>query len=68
MSSETAPWGWSLVLLGIVFKIFFTGRLGILSTMIYVAMGWLLLVGGRSFFAVVPTSVAVPVILPANLS
>jgi len=40
---------WSLVLLGIAFKIFFTGRLAILSTIIYIAMGWLLLVGAEGF-------------------
>ena len=50
---------WSLVLLGIVFKIFFTGRLAILSTIIYIAMGWLLLVGGRRFFVAFPTPVLV---------
>jgi len=50
---------WSLVLLGIIFKIFFTGRLNILSTMIYIAMGWLLLVGGRRFFIAFPTPVLI---------
>ena len=50
---------WSLVLFGIVFKIFFTGRLAILSTVIYIAMGWLLLVGGRKFFEAFPTPVLV---------
>jgi hemolysin III len=32
---------WSLALSGIVFKLFFTGRFKLLSTLIYVAMGWL---------------------------
>jgi len=32
---------WSLALLGIVFKLFFTGRFKLLSTLVYVAMGWL---------------------------
>ena len=48
---------WSLVLLGIVFKIFFTGRLAVFSISVYIAMGWLLLVGGRRFFIVFPTPV-----------
>lgn len=45
------PWGWSLfaviwslALVGIVFKLFFTGRFKLLSTSIYVAMGWLAIV------------------------
>lgn len=44
-------WGWSLfatiwvlALAGVVFKLFFTGRFKRLSTLIYVAMGWLVLV------------------------
>lgn len=32
---------WGLAFLGIVFKLFFTGRLKVLSTTTYVAMGWL---------------------------
>jgi hemolysin III len=32
---------WTLAALGIAFKLFFTGRLRLLSTAIYVAMGWL---------------------------
>ena len=58
---------WSLVLLGIVFKIFFTGRLAVLSTIIYIAMGWLLLVGGRRFFVVFPTPVLVLVMVGGAL-
>ena len=45
------PWGWSLfgaiwtlAAAGIVFKLFFTGRFRLLSTLIYVAMGWLVMV------------------------
>lgn len=44
-------WGWSLfgviwgmAVAGIVFKLFFTGRFRLLSTAIYVGMGWLVLV------------------------
>lgn len=33
---------WSVALIGIVFKIFFTGRFNYLSTILYVAMGWLI--------------------------
>ena len=44
-------WGWSLfgviwglTLIGIVFKIFFTGRFNVLSAVIYVLMGWLIVI------------------------
>lgn len=45
------PWGWglfaaiwTLALAGVVFKLFFTGRFKLLSTGIYIAMGWLVVV------------------------
>ncbi len=44
-------WGWSLfaviwtlAVAGVVFKLFFTGRFKLASTLIYIAMGWLVLV------------------------
>ncbi|MBI5282362.1 MAG: hemolysin III family protein [Candidatus Solibacter usitatus] len=44
-------WGWSLfgavwglAVLGVVFKVFFTGRLHVLSTAAYVLMGWMAVV------------------------
>ena len=44
-------WGWSLfgviwglAAAGIVFKLFFTGRFRLLSTAVYIAMGWLALI------------------------
>lgn len=38
---------WSLALAGVVFKLFFTGRFKLVSTLVYVAMGWLVLVAIR---------------------
>jgi hemolysin III len=45
------PWGWSLfgviwglAIAGVVFKMFFTGRFDKLSLLIYVLMGWLILI------------------------
>jgi hemolysin III len=35
---------WSLAIMGIVFKLFFTGRFKLVSTLIYLAMGWLIIV------------------------
>lgn len=52
------PWGWglfaaiwTLALAGVVFKLFHTGRFRRLSTLIYVAMGWLVLVAIRPVLA-----------------
>ena len=46
------PWGWSIfgvvwgmALTGIIFKLFFTGRFDKLSTVAYVIMGWIAVVG-----------------------
>ncbi|MBN1476858.1 hemolysin III family protein [Candidatus Sumerlaeota bacterium] len=54
-------WGWSLfgviwglAVLGILFKIFLTGQYAKLSVLIYIAMGWIVLIALR------PTIVAVP--------
>ncbi len=45
------PWGWglfiaiwTLAVFGVVFKLFYTGRFKLLSTIIYIAMGWLVVV------------------------
>lgn len=51
------PWGWSLfgviwglALAGIIFKIAFIGRFSLLSTLIYIAMGWLVVVAAVPMF------------------
>lgn len=33
---------WSIALIGIILKLFFTGRFDIISTILYVAMGWII--------------------------
>lgn len=45
------PWGWglfaaiwTLAIAGVVFKLFYTGQFKLLSTLIYIAMGWLVVV------------------------
>jgi len=50
---------WSLVVIGIVFKLLYTGRFKVFSTLVYIAMGCLLFVGGKTFFVVLPTLVSV---------
>ena len=53
-------WGWSLfgviwglAIGGVVFKLFFAGRFPYLSTALYVAMGWLVLIAARPLAAAV---------------
>lgn len=54
---------WSLTLLGIFFKIFFLERFEIISLIIYVAMGWILLIGGKRFFSDMPSNVITFIII-----
>ena len=55
------PWGWSLfciiwalALCGVVFKLRFTGRFKLVSTLIYVGMGWI------AIFALTPLTKSLP--------
>ena len=55
------PWGWSLfgvvwalAVAGIVLKLFFTGRFRLLSTLIYLFMGWLALAAFKPLVAALP--------------
>ncbi len=50
---------WGLTLLGIIFKLRFTGRFNIVSVIIYLAMGWIMVVGGRRFFTHLPVPVLI---------
>lgn len=59
--SLRGSWGWTLfglvwglAIAGIVFKVFFTGRLNALSTAVYVLMGWLAVVAARPIIEAVP--------------
>lgn len=54
-------WGWSLfaivwglAILGIIFKLFFVHRFQIFSTIIYLLMGWLIVVAFRPLIANIP--------------
>ena len=58
---------WSLTVLGTFFKIFFTGRFELVSIIIYVAMGWILVTGGKLFFTSLPTNVLVFILIGAGL-
>ena len=58
---------WGLTILGIFFKTYFTGKLEILSTIIYILMGWIMIVGGRRFFDAVPSEVFVFIVIGGGL-
>jgi hemolysin III len=45
---------WTLAVVGVVFKCFFTGRLGILSTTVYIGMGWIAVVAIRPLLHALP--------------
>jgi hemolysin III len=38
---------WALAVFGVIFKLFYTGRFERLSTVIYVAMGWLIMIAAK---------------------
>lgn len=46
---------WSLAVAGIIFKVFFTGHLGALSTAVYILMGWLCVIALKPMLEMVPT-------------
>jgi hemolysin III len=54
---------WSLAAIGIVFKIFSAGKYKLLSTLLYIAMGWILIVGGKTFFTTVPLDVMIMIVI-----
>lgn len=45
---------WIVVLVGIVFKAFFTGRYNFVSTLVYLAMGWSIILVFKSFLSLIP--------------
>lgn len=45
---------WSMAIIGIVLKLFYTGRFGLVSTMMYIFMGWIIV------FAIKPLIAAFP--------
>lgn len=54
-------WGWSLfgvvwgcAVVGVVLKFFFTGRFHVLSTLIYLGMGWMVIIAAKPLFAALP--------------
>lgn len=59
--SLRGPWGWSLfgviwglTLVGIGFKAFFAGRFHLVSTLLYLALGWMCVIAIKPMLASVP--------------
>lgn len=48
---------WTLAIAGTIFKTYYCGRFEIISTLVYLGMGWMLLSGGSTFFANMPEDV-----------
>jgi hemolysin III len=58
---------WSLTIIGIFFKVRFTGRFEIVSVIIYLAMGWIMVAGGRTFFDYLPIPVLIFICIGGGL-
>jgi hemolysin III len=58
---------WSLTALGIIYKIFFIGKWMIFSTIIYIAMGLIMVVGGSTFFESIPSNILTMILIGAAL-
>jgi hemolysin III len=54
---------WGLTDLGIIFKIFFTGKWKVISTLVYIAMGCIMVVGGRTFFESIPPNILTMILI-----
>jgi len=58
---------WGLTVLGILFKLFYTGRYNYISTVVYLGMGWILIFSGKRFFAAIPSPVLTMIIIGGAL-
>ena len=58
---------WGLTAVGIIFKIFFTGKWKVFSTLIYIAMGCIMVVGGRTFFESIPVNILTIILIGCAL-
>lgn len=58
---------WGLTIIGVFFKVRFTGRFEIISVIIYLLMGWIMVVGGRKFFDSLPVPVLVLICIGGGL-
>lgn len=52
---------WALTLVGLFFKVFYTGRFEKLSVAIYILMGWMLIFAARTFYENLPGFTLAPI-------
>ena len=50
---------WSLAALGVTFKLFFTGRFKLFSTLVYIGMGWMAVFAVRPMLRTIPVAALV---------
>lgn len=58
---------WGLTAVGIIFKIFFTGKWKFFSTLIYIVMGFIMIFGGRTFFESIPYNILIMILIGCAL-
>jgi hemolysin III len=58
---------WGLTVLGIIYTIFFLGKWKVFSTLIYIGMGCIMVVGGRTFFESIPSNILTMILIGASL-
>ena len=58
---------WGLTALGIIYKIFFIEKWKIFSTVIYIGMGLIMVVGGRTFFESIPSNILTMILIGCAL-
>jgi len=58
---------WGLTAMGIIYNIFFTGKWKVISTLVYIAMGCIMIVGGRTFFEAIPIEVLTMIFIGVGL-
>lgn len=61
LTAMRGPWGWTmfgivwgLAILGVVFKLLFIGRFKVISVIIYLLMGWIIMIAFKPMVASVP--------------
>ena len=47
---------WGLTVMGVIFKVFFTGKLRVVSTLAYIGMGWIAIFAIKPLMAALPTA------------
>ena len=54
---------WVIAILGIVFKVFWVDRFGVLSTILYILMGWAIVINVKAVLLLIPYNILVYIVL-----